>query len=285
MGWRDRGGRLGRLGGVPVGPLPPLGGGERAGQDAVDTADGAGLHRVADVRTAPGPAAVVAGTRPPPAQARITAGLSGNDRGAAVPHDDQAVRGERLQGVPDDAGPDALQGAHLGDRRQLVARGEDPGPDGIGQRCRDLLPGRAGVAWVDRQHRDIAVLDERLARAGQVAAALELRVQLVEDGAAHLPHLHVPQGGLDGTADEPLVGLPRGHVPLRDRRVLVHELRHGRARLGRAAFGCFLEQPAELDARLLLGLDVVLRRIARRVSGSIPAYTETRNDPLGSCSM
>jgi len=48
------------------------------------------------VRTAPGPTAVVAGTGPPPAQARIIAGLSGNDGGAAVSHDDQAVRGERL---------------------------------------------------------------------------------------------------------------------------------------------------------------------------------------------
>ena len=76
--------------------------------------------------TAPGQPAIVARAGPPSAQARITAGLSGNDRGTAVPHDDQAVRGERLQGVPHDAGADALQGTHLGDRRQLVARGEDP---------------------------------------------------------------------------------------------------------------------------------------------------------------
>lgn len=58
---------------------------------------------------------------------------------------------------------------------------------------------------VDRQPRDIAVLDDWLARAGQAAAALEFRVQLVEDGAAYLPDLHVLMGRLDGTADEPLM--------------------------------------------------------------------------------
>jgi hypothetical protein len=47
-----------------------------------------------------------------------------------VSDDDQAVRGERLQGVPDDAGPDAPQSIQLGDRRQLVARGENLSPRG-----------------------------------------------------------------------------------------------------------------------------------------------------------
>ena len=216
----------------------------------MDTADRAGLHRVADVRAAPGSAAVVAGAGPPPAQARITAGLSGDDRGAAVPHDDQAVCGERLQGMPDDAGADALQGTHLGDRRQLVARGEDAGPDGLGQRRRDLLPGRAGSRGLIISTGTLRCSVNGLPVQDRSPQRLSSRVQLVEDGAAHLPHLHVPQGGLDRTADESLVGLPRGHVPLRDRRVLVQERRHGRARLGRAAFRCFLEQPAELDAEL-----------------------------------
>jgi hypothetical protein len=73
----------------------------------------------------------MAGTGPPPAQARITTGLSGDDRGTAVPHDDQAVRGQRLESLPDDAGTDALQGAQLGDRRQLVAGGEAAGLDSL----------------------------------------------------------------------------------------------------------------------------------------------------------
>jgi len=98
------------------------------------------------------------------------------------------------------------------------------------------------------------VLGERPAGTGQVAAALEPRVQLVEDGAADFPHLQVPEGGLDGAADESFVGLPRGHVPLCDRCVLVEQLRDGGVGLGRAAFGSFLQQPAELNVGLLLRL-------------------------------
>jgi len=36
----------------------------------------------------------VAGTRPPPAQARLNPRLAGNDRGAALPDDDPGVRGD-----------------------------------------------------------------------------------------------------------------------------------------------------------------------------------------------
>ena len=57
----------------------------------VDVAD---LQTVQFASHAPGHPAVVAGAGPPPAQARIIAGLSGDDRGTDMPHDDQAVRGE-----------------------------------------------------------------------------------------------------------------------------------------------------------------------------------------------
>jgi len=90
-----------------------------------------------------------------------------------VLHDDQAVFGKRRQGVPDDAGADALPRTQLGDRRQLVTRGEDAGPDGLGENPGDLLPGRAAITWIDHQGRNVAVLSEGPAGAGQVAAALQ----------------------------------------------------------------------------------------------------------------
>src|SRR5690349_2615215 len=68
-------------------------------------------------------------------------------------------------------------------------------------------------------------------------------------------YLQVAQGGLDGTPDEALVGLPRRYVPLGDRGVLIHQPCHSGARLGRAALGRFLEKPAQLDLRLQLVLD------------------------------
>ena len=75
--------------------------------------------------------------------ARVVAGSSSDDGGAAVP-------------------------------------GQEPGPDGLLQCPADLPPGWPGVARVDRQGRDVAVLGERPARAGQITAALQPRVQLVQ---------------------------------------------------------------------------------------------------------
>jgi hypothetical protein len=162
-------------------------------------------------------------------------------RCAAVPHQDQAVGGQRFESCPDDTGADALRGAQPGDRWQLITGGEAAGLDGLGEHIGDLLRGRAAVASFDHQGRDVAVLDERPAGAGQVAAALQPGVQLVEDGAADLPHLDMPQSGLDGAADEALVGLPRGHVSRGDERVLIQELRDGRGGLRGAALGGILQ--------------------------------------------
>src|SRR6516165_1945819 len=53
-------------------------------------------------------------------------------RGGAAAAVAEAGGGECLQGVPDDASSNALQGAQLSDRRQLVAGDEDPGPDRLG---------------------------------------------------------------------------------------------------------------------------------------------------------
>jgi hypothetical protein len=77
----------------------------------------------------------------------------------------------------------------------------------------------AALARIEHQDRDVAVLGERPAGAGQVAAALQPRVQLVEDRAADPPHLEVAEGGLDGAADirptnRPTEGGLVGYLPL-----------------------------------------------------------------------
>jgi hypothetical protein len=84
---------------------------------------------VTDVGPAPGAAAVVAGSGPLPRARQHGGGGPGHDRALASAGEDQAVGGERLEGAPDDAGPDVLQGAQLGDRGQLVAGGETARPD------------------------------------------------------------------------------------------------------------------------------------------------------------
>jgi hypothetical protein len=97
--------------------------------------------------------------------------------------------------------------------------------------------------------------------------------------------MQVAQRGLDYPPDVGLVSLSSGQVPLGDFGVPVHELRHGDVRLGLAALVGLLEQLAELDLRGPLSLAGFRNRISRPVIGSVPAYTLTRHDPLGSCSM
>ena len=106
---------LSRVGGVPVDPLPSLGHGERAGQDAVYAVYGAGFHRSADMCLAPGAAAVVARAGSSSCAGWLVGRFSGDDGGLVAARDDQAVCGEGFQGVPDHAGTDALQPAGLGD--------------------------------------------------------------------------------------------------------------------------------------------------------------------------
>ena len=69
----------------------------------------------------------MAGPGPLPGAGAAPAAVPATIAALAAAGEDQAVRGERLKGAPDDAGPDALQGAQLGDRRQLVARSEAAG--------------------------------------------------------------------------------------------------------------------------------------------------------------
>ena len=64
-----------------------------------------------------------------------------------------------------------------------------------------------------------------------------------------------------------------------------HQPCHGRARLGRAALGRFLEKPAQLDLRLQLVLDRGPEADLLPGTRIDPPYTDTRNDPLGSCCM
>jgi hypothetical protein len=97
------------------------------------------------------------------------------------------------------------------------------------------------------------MLGERAASTGKVTAAQQPCVKLVEDLAVHLPHLQVPDRGLEGPLDEPLVGPAGGHVPSGDRSVLVQQVGHGPAGFGTAAVPGLLKKLAQFDPRLRLG--------------------------------
>lgn len=86
-----------------------------------------------------------------------------------------------------------------------------------------------------------------------VAAPLQPPVQLVQNRAAYLANLKVPDSGLDRPPDMPLAAFPRRQLPLGDRGLLIHQPRYGHVGLGLAAHRSLLEQLAERDLRGPLG--------------------------------
>jgi len=178
--WPSRGGRwLGRLRRVPDDPFPALRRGESAGQNAVDIPDRLRRQRLAGVRYASRAVAVVV-TRPrSPASGPLRVGLARHDGRTSLPEEDEPFIGEHGQGVLQGRRPNALQDAHLADRRERFTGGEHPRPDRGPDRVRYLPPGRSAARGVDGKHRHVLVLGERLAGTRQVAAPLQLRVKQV----------------------------------------------------------------------------------------------------------
>jgi hypothetical protein len=240
---------LGRLGGVPGDPLPPLCRREGAGQDAVNVPDRLRRHRLAHVRLASSALAVMVAAARSPAGSPVCCGVTGYDRGPSLADDDKPLVGQDRQGVLQGRHWYALQSVHLPHRRQRLARREHPRPDRIPDRLRHLLPGRPTTTRVNSEERHVPVLDEPLPGAPGIAAPPQLRVQEVKQGPAELPDFQVPERGLDHPPDVDLVRLPGRQVPVSDLGVAVHELGHGGVRLGLASCRGLLKQLAELDLR------------------------------------
>ena len=268
---------LSRLSRVPGDPLPALRRREGAGQDAVDVPDRLRRHRLAHVRLASGALAVMVAVARSPAGSPVCHCVTGYDRGPALAHDDKSLVGQNRQGVLQGRHRHVLQGAHLPDRRQRLARREHPRPDRGPDRLHHLLPGRSTTTRVNSEERHVPVLDEPLPGAPGIAAPPQLRVQEVEQGPADLSDLQVPESGLDHPPDVDLVRLPGRQVPVGDFDIPVHQLRHGGVRLGLAASRGLLEQLAELDLRGpfgLTGLPQADLPTRQRISPGVDTYAE-----------
>ena len=127
------------------------------------------------------------------------------------------------------------------------------------------------------------MLNEPLTGAPRITAPPQLRIEQVEQWPADLADLQMSERRLDNTPDVRLISLPRRQVPVGHLGVLVHELGHGRVRLGLAPRRGLLEQLAELDLRRPFGLTCLPQPDLATRQRIGPSVDLTRNEPLGSC--
>jgi hypothetical protein len=176
----SRGGRFRELGRVEVDPFPALGGFERARQDAVDAVDGAGFHRVADMRLAARQRAVVARTRPGGPVSRGGVAVRGrvpcNLGSAAVADDQQPFLCELEERVLDGAWLQSLEPGEFGYGGEVVAGEERTAGDSFSEPVGRLPPSRSRVGRVGSQVGDVTVLGERPTSTCQLAALLQTSV-------------------------------------------------------------------------------------------------------------
>ena len=225
----------------------------------MDAADRAGLHRAC--RRAAGTRRACSHGRD---RARLGAG-AGSPR--ASPADDRGVRPWRTMTSPSAASASRAcrttpvsmpwSAGQLGDRRQRrrpgrAARSGSP-PQ---RRPRPAASPGAGRRGSGRRTGTLRCSVNGLPVHARSPQRFSARVQRVEQGAADLPHLHGPEGRLDGAADVPEVALPRGHVPLGDRAYWSSSCATVRADSGWRPSDGLLEQLAELDLRRPFGLAV-----------------------------
>ena len=110
-------------------------------------------------------------------------------------------------------------------------------------------------------------------------------IQRVERVGAKLADLDLAEHRLDGAADVAPVRFPGGHLQVGDFDVLVERVAQGGFAVGKRSWSTSaIRRPSVAAAVASSGQASLIRR-GLPVTGSVPAYTCTRNDPLGSCSM